>query len=74
MGVMSCDRKDCGNVMCSRISHIFNAYICDECFEELVKLGVKTDIHQFLESPKLDVDDEEATRLYFETIFKKIEF
>jgi hypothetical protein len=35
MGVLTCDRRDCENIMCRRYSHKYG-YICEECFEELV--------------------------------------
>jgi len=34
MGVLPCDRLDCENVMCDRLSRKYG-YICDECFDEL---------------------------------------
>ncbi len=51
MSVLACDRKGCENVMCDRLSHEFG-YICYECFDELVKLGVQTDIREFMRSDK----------------------
>jgi hypothetical protein len=36
MGVLSCDRKGCKNIMCNRHSHKYG-YICYECFEELLQ-------------------------------------
>lgn len=35
MGVMSCSRNGCNNIMCHRYS-VEYGYICNECFEELV--------------------------------------
>ena len=45
MGVLTCDRRGCENVMCDRGNGQY--YICWDCFEELVKLGVKTNIEEF---------------------------
>jgi len=36
MGVMACGRRDCENIMCTRLILDHSAYICDECFEELL--------------------------------------
>ena len=49
MGVKACSRKGCNNIMCDRYSSTFG-YICDECFEELVKSPA--DIMIFLDTPK----------------------
>lgn len=51
MGVLTCNRKDCGNVMCDRSSAQFG-YICNDCFDELVKSGPHTNIEYFMNSPK----------------------
>jgi len=67
MSVLACCRRDCPNVMCDRLSYE-HGYICHECFEELVGLGVRTDIVAFLNSPKRN-SNVEAARAYFETIF-----
>jgi hypothetical protein len=37
MGVISCDRKGCPNVMCGR-KVLVHLNICDSCWEELVAL------------------------------------
>ena len=49
MGVLECDRKGCGNIMCTRYSHTYG-YICDECFEEM-KVS-RMDIETFMNTPK----------------------
>ena len=36
MGVLSCNRNGCQNIMCDRYSFT-HGYICDDCFEELVE-------------------------------------
>jgi len=47
MGVLACNRNGCENIMCARYSYEYG-YICDECFEELVKSGVDTNIAEFM--------------------------
>ena len=52
MGVLTCSRGDCLNAMCDRFSYKYG-YICDECFEELVRFATKGgDIQDFMDSPK----------------------
>ena len=54
MGVLGCDRKWCGNIMCNRYSYKYG-YICDECFDDLVKLTMvngSIDIEEFMRSTK----------------------
>lgn len=53
MGVLRCSRGDCENAMCNRLSQTYG-YICDECFEELVRfiLQGNHDIQEFMDSPK----------------------
>jgi len=71
MGVLTCDRDGCPNIMCNLMSTCRRWYICDDCFEELVTLGPATDLNQFFNSePTPSLAD--ASRAYFETIF--IEF
>ena len=60
MGVvlLKCDRKGCENILCDRYSYTYG-YICDECFEELVRSGLHTDIDVFMKSvkePKIDLE------------------
>jgi len=49
MGVLPCYRRGCENIMCYRYSHRYG-YICNECFDELVKLGADTNIEEFMDS------------------------
>lgn len=35
MGVLTCSRGNCINIMCDKHSYDYG-YICDDCFEELV--------------------------------------
>ena len=63
MGVLQCDRPDCGNIMCKRLSDK-HGYICDECFEKLVRLGVQTDVHTFMETTPTIIDEDEAREIF----------
>lgn len=36
MGVMSCDRQGCNNIMCDRLILRNSRYICNDCFQELL--------------------------------------
>jgi len=68
MGVLPCKREGCEHIMCERYSHDFG-YLCWECFNELVGLGVKTDIAAFLRE-KVAIDrNPDASRAYFDEIF-----
>jgi hypothetical protein len=37
MSVLSCDRAGCINIMCDRMLFHCSKYICNDCYEELVK-------------------------------------
>ena len=52
MSVLACDRRGCENIMCQRLSRQFG-YICWECFEELVELGITANIAVFMGTPKM---------------------
>lgn len=62
MGVLACDRSGCENVMCDRLSYHYNAYLCDECFDELVDRGVEASVQKFLDSEKAKGPNREARR------------
>ena len=51
MGVKSCHRGDCRNVMCDRYSSEYG-YICGDCFKELVAFKPKNhkEIEMFMDS------------------------
>jgi hypothetical protein len=53
MGIRSCDRKDCENIMCDNYNKDIG-YICNDCLVELRKLNPKKmeDIIYFMESPR----------------------
>lgn len=67
MGVMACHRVGCDSAMCDRLSSE-HGYICNDCFEELVLLGVQTNITEFMESHKTK-SQEKHSRAYFEAVF-----
>jgi len=69
MGVLSCDRQGCNNIMCERHSYE-HGYICNSCFEELVKEGIATDINEFMNIEKDLVINVIDSRDYFENIFE----
>ncbi len=50
MGVMSCNRRGCENIMCNRYSSEYG-YICQDCFEELSTMH-PLDIEAFMNSKK----------------------
>ena len=52
MGVLNCNRRGCENIMCDRHS-ITYGYICDECFEELIRSGFDADPGYFMRSEKI---------------------
>lgn len=56
MGSHSCAREGCSNLP-TRYSRI-HGYICDECFDELVLLGIGTNVSRFLASPKEPIPDD----------------
>ena len=53
MGVMSCSRRGCENIMCDRYSYEYG-YICNECYAELVERGVGIDVEEFMDTTKED--------------------
>ena len=63
MGVMTCYRKGCDNIMCNRYSANYG-YICDDCFKELVRRGPLVKIDDFMATKKEDHAVEEAEARY----------
>lgn len=51
MSVLACARKGCDNCMCVRYSEK-HGYLCNDCFDELVNSGSKTDISSFMNSER----------------------
>ena len=66
MGVLKCDRKNCENIMC-RYYSVVHGYLCEDCFEELVSSGYKTDVTNFM-SDYRKIDKVDA-RIVFIQIF-----
>ena len=72
MSTMTCDRRDCDNIMCPRYSFIYG-YLCDECFEELVSLGPETNIALFMDSSaQIHANKEEDAREKFGAEFQNV--
>lgn len=75
MGVCRCDRFGCDNIMCDR--HGPGGMLCEECFDELVELGVRlgacnVDIQAFMSRGRQNESvegDYEDVREYFDEIF-----
>lgn len=70
MSVKRCSRADCEHIMCSRYSPRYG-YLCDSCFEELLRHGFHTNIDYFMATnpnpdPEAFLD---ATCVYFNSIF-----
>lgn len=66
MSVKACSRKGCDNILCDRLSDHYG-YICTGCFDELVGLGVHTNVQEFMDtrmkhSPK-------AAYAFFDEVF-----
>lgn len=70
MGVLPCHRGNCAAVMCDRYSEEWG-YICHSCFDELIQLGVQTDVAAFMKSDvPIDAGAKEAAaHYYFHQIF-----
>lgn len=51
---MNCNRKGCKNILCDRYSARYG-YICDDCFDELMSMGVNTNVDEFMHSEKPDL-------------------
>lgn len=51
MGAMTCDRRGCDNAMCDRHNDT-HGYICNECFEELVRAYPAVSVRRFMATPK----------------------
>jgi len=50
MGVLSCNRQGCGNIMCDLVSDRYG-YLCGECYNELLSKPF-IDIDTFMDSEK----------------------
>jgi len=71
MGVLNCDRGNCGSLLVERYSDNYGC-ICKECFEELINSNL-TNIGIFMNSPRGSFSDYKiSTRTRLERIFKKL--
>lgn len=68
MSVLSCDRNGCDNIMCDRLSDKYG-YICNGCFDELVRTGGRISIADFMNTPKEDNQYSESFSDYCENEF-----
>ena len=68
MGVLSCNREECTNIMCDRYSHVYG-YICNECFEELIMSGVNTIIDDFMNTEKTTASNQDVAFTRFNAEF-----
>lgn len=68
MGVKTCYRGNCNNILCECYSPE-HGYICGECFEELVQRGPQADIGEFMRTQKPPENSEKAARARFEVEF-----
>jgi hypothetical protein len=53
--------------MCSRL-HPKHGYICHDCFNRLVRLGVTTNLKTFFSTPVEETDNDEAAYAYFDKL------
>jgi len=72
MGVMSCNRKGCNNIMCDRHSNNYG-YICNECFDELVRQRlIYMNVKSFMDVAKVcDNNPGFDYEVYYDKIFQK---
>ncbi len=68
MSVLSCSRNSCENTMCDRYSYT-HGYICSDCFNELVDLGITQNIEEFMDAKKAYPSNEDSAEAYFSSIF-----
>ena len=68
MGVMTCNKENCENIMCDRRSHL-HGYICYSCFEQLISTGPATDISEFMKSPPTHSSQSEAAEARYNVEF-----
>lgn len=64
MGVMSCNRKGCDNVMCSDYVEDVG-YICSDCLEELefIKPISKEEVIKFMDTYKDNMNSETKSKM-----------
>jgi hypothetical protein len=69
VSVLTCNKGGCPNIMCDRYSHKYG-YICNDCFEQLVRLGVGTDLDEYMGGDYKVMVDEDQSERYFSKIFE----
>ena len=69
MSVLQCDRGNCQNIMCNRFSSRLQVYICNDCFDELISLGVTTNLESFMSSNKIAGQAVFEDYAYFNSVF-----
>ena len=69
MGVMTCMRGDCEHIMCDRYSSQYG-YLCDDCFDELVRIGPGADIEWYMDGSLVESFSIDASRAFFNEIFE----
>ena len=69
MSLIECDRVGCDVILCDRFSPK-HGYICDPCFEELINLGVSTNVDVFMSSKKpMPNHNLDLAAIYFDGLF-----
>lgn len=57
MSVLACSRNGCENIMCDRYSSTYG-YLCDSCFDELVRLSADANVDEFVSSAADETNSE----------------
>lgn len=65
-----CSRNGCDKIGCMRYSKRYG-YICQECFDDLVKSGPMTEIFKFMTSPKPKPTDIGESKARYNYVFGK---
>ena len=68
MGVLNCSRNGCESIGCDRYSAIWG-YLCNKCFNELVRSGTRTDVDAFLESTPDNTEETIDPEIYWGQVF-----
>ena len=69
MSILSCNRRGCDTVMCTRYSFKYG-YICYSCFERLVSNGRNTNIEEFMATSAYTDDREDGAYERFNDEFE----
>jgi len=68
MGVLTCQKIDCENIMCDRYSYEYG-YICNECFDALIEEGPSVNISEWLATERKTKIPKVDLRIHFDKIF-----